>query len=120
MEAAKFKLPLATTGPQLCDGDCTLLSKAAVAMFLFFLSVRLKLWEKKKKQIPNSVAVLSSFPAEANVPDCRTASFPRRHADGTGRVLISAAPPRGKYGPTGSIRRVDGVAAEPLEGDKHV
>lgn len=119
MEAAKFELPLATTRPQLCDGDYTLMSKAAIAMFLFFLSVRLKLWEKKK-QIPNSFAVLPSIPVEANVPDCKTALFPRRHADGTGRVLISAAPPRGKYGPTGSIRRVDGVAAEPLEGDKHV
>lgn len=113
MEAAKFELPLATTRPQLCDGDYTLMSKAAIAMFLFFLSVCLKLWEKKK-------AVLPSIPVEANVPDCKTALFPRRHADGTGRVLISAAPPRGKYGPTGSIRRVDGVAAEPLEGDKHV
>lgn len=48
MEAAKFELPLATTRPQLCDGDYTLMSKAAIAMFLFFLSVRLKLWEKKK------------------------------------------------------------------------
>lgn len=36
MEAVKFKLPLATTRPQLCDGDYTLLSKAAVAVFLFF------------------------------------------------------------------------------------